>query len=385
MTRICIVGGALQGMEAAYLSHKAGFQTTIIDRRRNAPALSLADETAVMDPLDDIDRFRRIAETCDAVLPANENRRLLAAVSDIMRGSGTKLLFDIDSYDITNSKIKSNALMAGLGIPMPKKWPCGYPAIVKPSSMSGSECVSAVRNDREMTEAMRTISSMGDEPVVEEYVAGKNISVEVIGNGIEYAPYDLTEVVLNGDYDCKMVRRGPGDEENEKELGSYAVRVAEALGLRGIMDIESIEGPNGQRVLEIDARLPSQTPAAIYTATGTNLVLELYNAIDGKPSCRMQSRNCSIYEHLEFAGSVMRSCGEGSFANADSPYVLKQFFGCDEAITDYAPGKKRWYATLMYRGKNWNDLNARRSDCLNGMIRDLGITDYINESPKAII
>ena len=31
--RLCIVGGALQGMEAAFLGKKAGFETVVIDRR----------------------------------------------------------------------------------------------------------------------------------------------------------------------------------------------------------------------------------------------------------------------------------------------------------------------------------------------------------------
>ena len=48
--RLAIVGGALQGMEAVYLSTIAGFETIVIDKRKEAPALALADEAYILDP-----------------------------------------------------------------------------------------------------------------------------------------------------------------------------------------------------------------------------------------------------------------------------------------------------------------------------------------------
>ena len=35
--RLAIVGGALQGMEAAYLSKRAGYETVVIDRKIDCP------------------------------------------------------------------------------------------------------------------------------------------------------------------------------------------------------------------------------------------------------------------------------------------------------------------------------------------------------------
>ena len=50
MTRIAIVGGALQGMEAVLLSKAAGYETVVLDRKAHAPALSICDEPVVLDP-----------------------------------------------------------------------------------------------------------------------------------------------------------------------------------------------------------------------------------------------------------------------------------------------------------------------------------------------
>jgi len=41
--KIAIVGAELHGIEAAYLAKKAGFETVVIGKRKDAPALSLGD------------------------------------------------------------------------------------------------------------------------------------------------------------------------------------------------------------------------------------------------------------------------------------------------------------------------------------------------------
>ena len=55
--RVCIVGGALQGMECVLLARAAGLSSVVVDRRPDAPALSLCDEPVVMDPVTDPGSF----------------------------------------------------------------------------------------------------------------------------------------------------------------------------------------------------------------------------------------------------------------------------------------------------------------------------------------
>ena len=115
--RICIVGGALQGMECVLLARAAGYRTVVVDRRPDAPALSLCDEPAVMDPVADPTGFSEVANGCDFVIPACEDVRML----DFLAGSvdADSLLFDRDAYAVTSSKLESNRLMSSLGVPMP--------------------------------------------------------------------------------------------------------------------------------------------------------------------------------------------------------------------------------------------------------------------------
>ena len=68
---MAIVGGALQGMEAVYLANKAGIETVVLDRKADAPALSICDDPFVLDPTKDPESAMGIFEGCDAVIPAS--------------------------------------------------------------------------------------------------------------------------------------------------------------------------------------------------------------------------------------------------------------------------------------------------------------------------
>jgi pyrrolysine biosynthesis protein PylC len=44
MMRVVVAGGKLQGIEAAYLAHQAGWSVLLIDREASPPARGLCDQ-----------------------------------------------------------------------------------------------------------------------------------------------------------------------------------------------------------------------------------------------------------------------------------------------------------------------------------------------------
>ncbi len=62
-----IVGGLLQGIEAAYLAREANYHVTAIDRKPEAPALALAHQAYVFDIQEEPDRFCRLLSDMDAI------------------------------------------------------------------------------------------------------------------------------------------------------------------------------------------------------------------------------------------------------------------------------------------------------------------------------
>ena len=385
--RLAVVGGALQGMEAVYLASKAGIETTVLDRKGTAPALSICDDPVVLDPTKDPEGARRIFEDCDAVIPACEELDLLHCLDGMLKGMDVPLLFDMHSYEISCSKNRSNEIMASVGVPLPGKWPeCGFPVIVKPSSQSGSIGVSVAFNQDDVDRGLETVRSLNDEPVIQEFVHGKSVSIEVIGNGRTARSYVTTEVVLDTNYDCKMVRCNPDimSKEDDDLFAKIGKDVAENMGLSALMDVEAILTPKGLRVLEIDARIPSQTPAAIQAATGVNLLEELMFTALGKETGRVRAEGSSVYRHVVMKDGVLRACGEKEFGHVREPRMVSGLFGADDVITDYEPGKSEWRATLITHGPTEEEVDRRCASSIERILDEFSVETFIDGSPEVI-
>ncbi len=385
MTRIAIVGGALQGMEAVLLSKAAGYESVVLDRKATAPALSICDEPVVLDPTKDPEWAREVFSGCDAVIPACEELDLLACLDSMEIDA--PLLFDMRSYRTSCSKNRSNEIMASVGVPLPKPWPeCGFPAIVKPSSQSGSIGVAVAMNEEDMRKGLRFIESIGDEPVLQEFVHGKSVSIEVIGDGRRAKSYVTTEVCLDSNYDCKMVRCNPNilSAEDDALFGRIGRDVAEAMGLSALMDVEAILTPKGLRVLEIDARIPSQTPAAIEAATGVNLLEELATTAFGRPANRKARAGCSVYRHVVFKDGVLRSSGEKEFGHVSRPRFAPGLFGCENSITDYEPGKSEWRATLISSAPTEAAADAKAQNCIEAILDECSAERFVDGAPEMV-
>lgn len=383
--RLCIVGGALQGMEAAFLGRKAGYETVLIDRRPDAPGLSVCDEPHVLNPVDEPERALELFRTCDAVLPACEEHDLLEVLDRILRDAGIPFLFDLKAYDTSQSKLLSNEMMLSVGVPLPGKWPeCGFPVVVKPSSQSGSIGVSIAHDMEEVEAGLEKVRALGDDPVIQEFVHGKSVSLEVIGDGERAISYVTTEVVLDGGYDCKEVRCFPGilDEEQERDFALYSRRTAESLGLNALMDVEAILTPRGLRFLEIDARIPSQTPAAILTATGVNLLERLVESRLGTHDEAEPTGRSGIYWHLHLKDGVLETTGEKEFSHVREPSFAQGLFGSDDSISDYAPGKGEWHGTFMVSGDTPAEAEDRRLSVIQAIMGECGCDSFVDRSPK---
>lgn len=385
--KVGIVGGALQGMEAVYLSKKAGYETLVMDRKEKAPARSLSDEFFLGDIIKDPDSVKKILSDCDVIIPAFEESDALCKLNEVVMSMEIPFLFDLSSYNISCSKERSNQIIASLGISLPEPWPqCGYPIIVKPSSQSGSIGVSEVNNDAERVKALKIVTDLHDTPILQEFVSGKSVSIEVIGNGKKSRSYTTTEVILDSNYDCKRVECQPNilSEEEDEEFADIGMKIANSIGLKALMDVEAIRTKKGLRVLEIDARIPSQTPAAIQSATGINLMQELVCSALGKETGVKSSNECSAYEHYVIQGPTMRTCGEKQFGHVENPYFANGLFGEDQIITDYQPGKSQWRATVINHGKTPAQVLEKRKKFISNVMSQCDIEEYIDRSPEMV-
>ncbi len=191
--RLLIVGGKLQGTEAAYLASKAGWDTVLVDRRGAPPAAGIAHTHVLADITADEAATRSLVTSCDAVLPACEDEPTLAWLAERVPAWDVPLLFDLEAYRVTASKLASRDLFEELDVPRPREWPgCGFPVVVKPSTASGSEGVVVAHDEAELDDARRELERDGHEVVVEEYVPGPSLSLEVLAWGGHGVPLQVT-------------------------------------------------------------------------------------------------------------------------------------------------------------------------------------------------
>jgi len=274
-------------------------------------------------------------------------------------------------------------MFARIQVPAPIPWPnCGFPIIVKPSEASGSEEVHKIRS----TVEFRSLFDKGlADWVIEEYLEGPSYSLEVIGFSGVYKVLHITELHMDENYDCKRVLGSavlsPALREEFEQIG---LSLARNLNLNGIMDIETILHKGKLKVLEIDARLPSQTPVTVYHATGINMLEILGQAfVQGKPwkDFKVNEKQGVIFEHIHVTNDKLEICGEHIMADSGPLHLYPDFFGAVEALSNYIPGKTDWVATLIITGTNLQAAWKHRDNVIQAIINEWGIRQYQDRYP----
>lgn len=365
--RIAVVGGKLQGLEIIYLAKVAGFETLLIDKSSDLPAKALCHSFLQFhfnmpgsQPAD--------VGQIDLIFPALEDLSALKLINSWGDEIGVPVVFDLDAYSISSSKNRSNALFEKLKLARAKNWPdCKLPVIIKPDDSSGSKGVIRV-NTRERVEAL--LADYSGNPVVEEYLEGPSYSMEVIGRPGNYIPLPATELFMDKDYDCCGVR-APAllSRKYQEKLRQQICTIAEALQLQGIMDLEVILHAGELKILEIDARFPSQTPIAVFHATGVNMVALLAELfMEGRVQEPPVKGGYSLLEHIRVTHSNVEVLGEHILAESRNLQLKTDFYGSQTAITDFTSTENMgdsWIATLVHGGLRCEEVDLNRRECMS--------------------
>jgi len=363
-----IVGGRLQGLEACYLARKAGWRTLLIDKALHTPAYHICDRFLQLDMrrwkggLPDL-------QGLDVIIPAVEDRQALEAVAAMGEALGIPCILDRKAYFVSSSKSRSYAMLQDVGVPIPQQWPeCGFPVIIKPDGESGSK---HVQIHGHMSQELKSKLD-GGSWVAEEYIPGSLHSIEVIGVPGDYEAIQVTDLLLDQDLDCKRVLAPSRlDGWLTGRFREQALRIAEAVGLHGVMDVEAILHGDELITIEIDARLPSQTPTAVYWSSQCN-ILERFTSIllgEAREPLDMSRSRHVVYEHIHVRKGSLAFRGEGCIARAASLRLVVGFYGADEAITNAQASPDDWVATLIFAGSSFAEVQSKRSRCF-GQIRD---------------
>jgi len=386
--RIGVIGGRLQGIEATYLCLKAGYESVLIDKDAQAPAMTLADEAYTLDITKNVDHAKRILKKVDAVLPANENKKALAHSEKLCKELDIPFMQDNAAFWITSDKLRSEKILSNLNIPTPKPWPdCGFPVIVKPSRKSGSECVFRANSIWQLQKALEKVQRVDDEIIVQEFIEGPALSLEVIAHKDKANPLQITGLEFDDTYGCKRVYAPVETHAGlEKKFNEMGKEIAKGLRLNGLTDVQAISREDAPSINEINARLPSQTPTVVYHSSGVNMIsllAELFLAND-LPDISIQSSYAVIYQHIKVFNGELRVQGEHIMDEAEGLQIVKDFCGAHEAITNMVADKGRVgrVATLIVKAKSLDGAKKKMTRVTQRIMDDYGLDKYSDPGPS---
>jgi pyrrolysine biosynthesis protein PylC len=315
----------------------------------------------------------------DFILPTLEDDDALKSLARWSRNAGVPLVFDPEAYAISSSKLKSARFFEEIGLLVPVAWPeCRFPVLAKPGQGSGSK---GVRIFQDLDSLKNEFSAEFPPPdwVLEEFLDGSEHSLEVIGRPGNYRVLQVTDLYVDQNYDCKRVI-APSNLPSDliADFEGLSLAIARDLNLHGIMDVEVVYSQGELKVLEIDARLPSQTPTAVYWSTKQNIV-ELLGGLYTTPKDDFPPVGTSsygaVYEHIQISGDSLKICGERIMTEEGPLDVRADFFGADEAITNFEPDKDPWVATLIFRGASRQEACEKRNRSIAEIVRRLELKD----------
>jgi pyrrolysine biosynthesis protein PylC len=260
--------------------------------------------------------------------------------------------------------------------------------IVKPAESSGSKGVMKLADRESLTTFLERTRREVSEWVIQEYLEGPSYSLEVIGLKGRPVTLQATALEMDARFDCKRVV-APVDlvPALEQELREMTALLAQELRLNGVMDVEVIHHDGRPKILEIDARLPSQTPTAVERSTGLNMLVLLKEVfLEGRlPEAHIETACGTVYEHIQVKQNRLEVSGEHIMADAGPVHMEEGFFGADAALTNFSSPDMPWVATLMVTGPNRGAAWEKRGEVLQAIMERCGVTHYKDPSPDGAL
>jgi carbamoyl-phosphate synthase large subunit len=206
-------------------------------------------------------------------------------------GAGFRILGPpVRSIDLAEDREKFDAFLAELDIPRPPGGAAmsldgaiaaadrvGFPVLVRPSYVLGGRAMGIVHDRAELREYVTTAMRVSpDHPVlIDKYLAGLELEVDAIADGeTVLIPGIMEHVERAGVHSGDSIAVCPPrslDHETQSRVVDYTCRIARALGVRGIVNIQYVLKDGVIYVIEVNPR-SSRTVPYLSKITGVPMV-----------------------------------------------------------------------------------------------------------------
>lgn len=377
----------MPGIEAAYLAHQAGWEVILIDKDPGAPATGMCDKFFQLDIHEEGKRFVQIAQEADLVIPALQDQRTLDSLVGLAGQCKCPMIFDRFCYSITSSRLKSHILFQHHEIPAPGHWPqCDLPVMVRPAGFKEKSRLISTQSG--LTGFLDKNQAQREELVIQQFLKGDYYSLEVIGCQGIYRTLQVTDLDMDRCFDCKRVSAPTKlTYEHQQEFCSLGEKMGAMINLEGIANIQVVDHQGTLKVLGITAKLPSETPIVVYKSTGLNMLVLLdgvYRRGIMDTVLTFGDARAVISEYVKVTSQRMETIGKHKIPDRGPMFLHQNFFGAEEAITNYRPGQSSWVARLIHTGSDVAEVRMKRMKTIETMQKQFKIPCFVDAAPKNV-
>ena len=302
MKRILIIGASILQLPAIIKAKQAGYHTIVADFNPKAIGIEYADEFYEVSTID-VEGITALAEKIkpDGImtLATDLPMRALAAAT-------TKLGLPGISYETAVKATDKGEMIkafeaAGVEHPwffilkgkddLNKALPqITYPCVIKPTDNAGNRGVSFARDEAELVtlyDYSHENSHSGD-VIVEEYMAGKEVSVEIIVYHGDVHVLAVTDKLTQGTpyfVEIGHSEQSQLGEENVVKIKDLATRAVKAIGIdNSPAHVEIMLTKDGPKMVELGARMGGGciTTHLVPLSTGIDMIQSVMEMAMGR-------------------------------------------------------------------------------------------------------
>lgn len=165
----------------------------------------------------------------------------------------------------------------------------GLPVFVKPSDGGSSFGVTKVKKEADLKAAIEQAFSEGETVLLEEFIAGRELTQGVFFDGNDIVPLPVTEIISHNeffDYDAKYNGRSDEvcpaviSEEAVRTVCNYTSRIYHHFGCKGLVRVDYIMQPDGKiYFLEINT-VPGMTRMSLVPGQIAAAGMKLSDVLD---------------------------------------------------------------------------------------------------------
>lgn len=292
MKKLLIIGASILQLPAIKKAKEMGLYVAVADYNPNAVGIQYADVFFNASTID-IDAICNVAKEFkpDGImtLATDMPMRSIAAATSMLGLPGISMDTAIKSTDkgemirafkehnvespwfyIVNDEDNLHNLLPNLS----------YPCILKPTDNAGSRGVMLVNSEEELMDAYKysVSQSRGGNVIIEEYLTGPEVSVEIMVIDNEPHVLQVTDKLTTGaPYFVEMGHNQPSLLNNEDivRIKDLACRAVKSVGINcGPSHVEIKLTPNGPKMIELGARMGGDciTTHLVPLSTGVDMI-----------------------------------------------------------------------------------------------------------------